>query len=163
LVPSAAQAQEPGDVGLFMGYPNLGLFWQVSEKVALRPEISFSISDFSSNSNANLATSSWTVGFGASALFYITNDDKLRTYVAPRFTYTHSGSDSSGSVAGSTNDSYLVAGLFGGQYALSDRFAVFGEVGVGYTHSINQNEFSGSKLTQNNVNTRTGIGAILFF
>ena len=42
FVPSVAAAQAPGDVGVFMGYPNLGLIWQVTEKVAIRPEISFS-------------------------------------------------------------------------------------------------------------------------
>ena len=64
--PCVAAAQERGDVGVFMGYPSLGLIWQVSDKVALRPEISFDVSSTEIDSvftDSGKGTS-WNIGFG---------------------------------------------------------------------------------------------------
>ena len=87
---SIASAQDK-KVGLTMGYPSsFGAVWHVSEKVALRPELSLAggsaettAAGFSSESNST------AIGTGISALFYLTTADKLRTYVSPRFTYSH--------------------------------------------------------------------------
>ena len=40
-----AHAQEGGNLGLVVGYPaNIGLLWHATERVAVRPEVSFAIS-----------------------------------------------------------------------------------------------------------------------
>ena len=165
LVPSVAPAQEPGDVGVFMGYTSLGLIWQVSEKVAIRPEISFSSSSGELDSALGLSSSSdaWSVEFGVSALLYLNNADRLRTYVAPQFTYTHSDASSSGLLGESAGNAYALGGLFGAQFSLNDRFSVFGELGVSYAHATSDMDFSGTKSTRDSWGTRTGVGVILFF
>jgi hypothetical protein len=53
------------------------------------------------------------------------------------------------------------------QYAISPRFGVFGEVGVGYSHGHQEFETSNTSLLNSTINTdswntRTGIGLMLF-
>ena len=117
FVPSVAAAQEPGDVGVFMGYPNLGLIWQVTEKVAIRPEISFSYgsTDIDSVFGVPGTTHNWSIEFGASALLYLSDTDRLRTYLAPQFTYSRSEASSSTRTVGAVGNTYGFAGLFGAQ------------------------------------------------
>jgi hypothetical protein len=54
------------------------------------------------------------------------------------------------------------------QYAISPRFGVFGEVGVGYSHGHQEFETSNTSLLNSTINTdswntRTGIGLMLYF
>ena len=164
---TVAGAQDSGRVGITMGYPaSIGILWHVSERVALRPEFSFTTMDSSSASLIGAESSFSSTGTGISALFSSPARDNLRLYVAPRFQYarTHGDSDTTES----TTNSYTFAGMFGAQYALGRRFAAFGEVGLGYARQ------SGSLLTSvvvatrttsksNTFGTRTGIGVVLYF
>ena len=116
FVPSAASAQESGDVGVFMGYPSLGFVWHVSDKVAIRPEISFSSTSTEFESSLSTGTAhTWNVKVGASALFYLNDADRLRTYLAPQFTYTRSGGESDSILGEFASDTYGFAGFFGTQ------------------------------------------------
>jgi opacity protein-like surface antigen len=163
FVPSAAAAQEPGDIGVFMGYPSLGLVWQVSEKVAIRPEIAFSSTSTEVESSFSTGTSQgWNLRFGGSALFYLKDADRLRTYVAPQFTYSRTHTETSSSQSEAAGNSYGFAGLFGAQYSLNDRFSVFGELGLAYTHSTLSDLIS-TDSQADNWGTRTGVGVILYF
>ena len=161
--PSVAAAQERGDVGVFMGYPSLGLIWQASDKVALRPEISF---DFSSSEVDSVFTGtgeaeSWNIGVGATALFYLSDADKLRTYIAPQFIYSRSEFGRTGTDGPEAN-AYGLAGLFGAEYSPTPRFGVFGELGVGYSHQSTKSGTS-SDQTSDSFGTRAGVGVILYF
>ena len=143
LFASAAHAQEP-KLALTMGYPSsIGVLWQASNRIAIRPETTFSkgSNDSSStNSIAGTTTSSpsdgWAVGVGVSALFYLTRVDALRTYVTPRFAYSKTSSSTNlpGNLATSSTDlsSYTTSASFGAQYALGRHFGVLGEIGVSY-------------------------------
>jgi opacity protein-like surface antigen len=164
FVPSVAAAQEPGDVGVFMGYPNLGLVWHVSEKVAIRPEISFSSTstEVDSSFGGTGTSHNWNVKFGASALLFLNDADRLRTYVAPQFTYTRSETETNSSLSAAVGNTYGLAGLFGTQYSLNDRFSVFGELGLGYTH-VTTSDLIGTASKADNWGTRTGVGVILYF
>jgi hypothetical protein len=164
FVPSVAAAQEPGDVGVFMGYPSLGLIWHVSERVAIRPEISFSSTSTEIDSPfGGIGTShNWNVKVGASALVYLNDADRLRTYVAPQFTYVRTKGETSSSLSELVANTYGFAGLFGAQYSLNDRFSVFGELGVGYTHASTGDRI-GTDSQADNWGTRTGVGVILYF
>jgi len=90
-VPAPAYAQDKGDVGLTMGYPNaIGVIYHVSDRFAIRPEITFSTS--SGKNESPLSTTEGdtvSVGVGVSGIFYLRQWDKLRTYVCPRYTYNH--------------------------------------------------------------------------
>jgi hypothetical protein len=147
-VSGVARAQEAGQVGVTLGYPaEVGIIWHVTDRVAVRPDISFStgstdtgtlgsdISFFGESSGFG-ESSSTTLTVGVSALLYLGEWDKLRAYVSPRYAYGRNWS-SSGTTFGIDNkhSTYTVAGSFGAQYQLHRRFAVFGETGFGYNHA----------------------------
>jgi hypothetical protein len=158
--PALASAQDAGALGVTMGYPgSIGLFWHVSETVAVRPEFSFSRQSVDSTPN-NDGSSTWTVATGASALFYLAKKDNLRPYVAPRLAYAHG----SGGEQVSSNG-WSVAGLVGAQYDLGPRFAVFGETGLSYGHSTTTVKATGfsTDRTGNTIGTVTGVGVIVRF
>jgi len=166
---SAAAAQEPSKVGITMGYPAIGVIWQVSERVAVRPELSLSFGSTASTTalpvqgvSVDRETTSWSTGTGVSVLFYLPKSDNLRTYVGPRVGYTRSSSDTD-SLA-STSSGYSVAGMFGAQYSLGRRFSVFGEVGVGFSsQKSGSSSITTFDIRSHSVGTRTGAGVILYF
>lgn len=167
-VSTTARAQEPSRVGITMGYPaSIGLLWHVSERAALRPEFSFTLTDSSSESIINDESNFWSLGTGVSVLFYSPVTDNLRTYLAPRFSYTRTSGDST--TTESTTDIYSFAGMFGAQYSLGRRFAAFGEVGLTYSRQNGSVTSTIGPLTNrisshgNAFGTRTGVGVILYF
>lgn len=162
-----ADAQERGQAGITMGYPaSIGVLWHVSDRVAIRPEFSFSLTDSSSASIVDAGSQFWALGTGVSALFYATAHDNLRTYVSPRFSYTRTNGDSN--ITKSTTTSYSFAGMFGAQYSLGRRFGVFGEVGFGYarqTGSTTSNVLTVTRIASHSdsIGTRSGVGVVLYF
>ena len=174
-LPALAVAQEQRKVGITMGYPaSLGVLWHVNKKVAIRPEISFATSSNETTSSVQtiptvtIETDSWVIGTGASALFYLREYDHLRTYVAPRITYSHTSTDGSSSglttiVSTQTTNTWSGAGLFGAQYMLGDRFSLFGEVGFGFSHSDSKISLSTSSSSGTSWGTRAGVGVVFYF
>jgi len=186
---ATAHAQDTGRVGLTMGYPAaIGVIWHVSERVAVRPELSWSHSSseatssgitFSSGTNVVTTTTTstsdgWTVGVGASGLFYVRKSDGLSMYVSPRLMYTRNVSRMTSSTVFPpvlpqptefTTSGYLGSGSFGAQYALGRRFGLFGEVGVSYSRVRNSNNLSilGSNNVLRTVGTRSGAGVLFYF
>ena len=147
LSPRITLAQDDPKVGLTMGYPSaVGVLWQTSDRVALRPEFTWTrtstdapstidpvVGAVSSSSTSDL----WTTGVGLSALFYVGRYENLRTYLSPRFTYSRSSGSTAitGSALSSSTDgwAYSTSGAFGAQYGLGRHFAVFGEIGGAYS------------------------------
>lgn len=165
---TTAGAQETGKVGITMGYPAaIGVLWHLTDRVALRPEFSFTLTDSSSESIVNAESNFWSLGTGVSVLFYSALTDNLRTYVAPRFSYSRTSGDTD--VTESATDVYSVAGMFGAQYSLGRRFAAFGEVGVAYSRQSGSATTSIVNVTTtisnhgNAFGTRTGVGVVLYF
>ena len=169
-VPSRAAAQTADHpVGITMGYPaSIGLIWHVSDRVAVRPELSFSHlhGEAESSSGFETESDSWTIGVGASALIYVGEWDKLRAYVSPRYSYTRAKSSSDSNFPFETSESkttsHSFAGYFGAQYALSDRFSAFGEVGFGLTDQSGSTGL-GTRVSSTIWSTRTGVGVIFYF
>ena len=62
-----------------------------------------------------------------------------------------------------TSTTYELAGLFGVQYTPHRRFAVFGEVGVGYTNRETDSGQSALVLESRAWGTQTGAGIIFYF
>ena len=162
-----ADAQEKGQAGITMGYPaSIGVLWHVSDRVAIRPEFSFSRTDSSSASIVAADSQFWSLGTGIAALFYAPVHDNLRTFVSPRFSYTRTKGDSN--ITTSTTTSYSFAGMFGAQYSLGRRFGVFGEIGFSYarqTGSATTELLSLSRIAShsNSIGTRSGVGVVLYF
>jgi opacity protein-like surface antigen len=187
-VVSPVFAQDQGRIGLTMGYPPaVGLVFKVTDGFALRPEFTFSQSSIETEINTTgspsvggNASDSWTSGIGVSALIYLSTRDSLRTYVSPRvqFSWLSGESSSPTTLSGapaitseSTGSAFGVSAAFGAQYALGDRFSVFGEIGLGYSDSETETTTgsSGIPLTIRQVSNssgfgiRTGAGVILWF
>jgi hypothetical protein len=179
LAAATASAQDDPKVGVAMGYPaSIGIVWHVTDGIALRPEISATSSsnDLTATSPTGSTLSSndnWQLLFGVSALFYLSKHEGLRTYFSPRWAYTRVDSTSSNGTPPITNSStgnvQFVSGSLGAEYALGRRFAVFGEVGAGYTRTTNSpTTFSPAATlltasTTNTIGTRSGAGVILYF
>jgi opacity protein-like surface antigen len=180
-----AQQQRQPAVGVVMGYPAaIGVLWNVSDRFALRPEVSVTRSTADSTTAgaapivSSLASSdTWSTGIGLSALWYFTSGDALRTYVSPRFAYsratnTNSNTTTSGSstITGTNavSATYAGSGSIGAQYSLHRRFAVFGELGITYTDVETETTSSNSPAfvvdtTGKTISVRSGVGVIVFF
>jgi hypothetical protein len=164
-----ASAQDAKKVGITMGYPtSVGVLWHVSDKVAIRPELSFGGGTAeTTGSGISVSSDNFTVTTGVSALFYLHTDDKLRTYVTPRFTYSHASTTSDSSSitnfsAEQTGNATGVQGLFGAQYGLGNRFAVFGELGFGFAHTTQKSSSSPTKGTSDSWGTRSAVGIVFY-
>jgi hypothetical protein len=171
LAPARGWAQETGKVGLTFGYPGaVGIVWHVTDRVAVRPEFTFSRgwSD-REDSVFDSDRSSWGLGAGISALFYISKSDNLRTFISPGYSYSRGESTSSSTgllpvVSEFTSSSSSFGGSFGAEYVFSRRFSAFGEVGVAYTH-VSSGSSPGFPLrfSSHGFGTRTGAGFVLYF
>jgi hypothetical protein len=181
---TAASAQDTPRVGVVMGYPAaIGVVWQVTDGIALRPEVTLtknsgeslltSVSTFNgttTTSSSLITSDNWQAGFGLSALFYTSKHDALRTYVSPRWAYTRqtSSNNTGGLTMESTGNGNLVAGSFGAQYAIGARFSVFGEVGLAYSRTVNNpvpapTNTALSNTTSRTFGARSGAGVVLYF
>jgi hypothetical protein len=157
-----AAAQEPGDKGLTIAAPSsIGLIWHLSPALAIRPDLSFGFSG-SDDEGSGIEISSHSFTLAGSVLFYTGRWEKLQTYVSPRLSYSWAGSSIEGGVA-SSQDGWGVAGSFGAQYGLGDRFAVFAEAGIGYSATSSETSLTNIDRTSWNFGTRTQIGATLYF
>jgi opacity protein-like surface antigen len=153
---------------------SFGLVWNVSEKVALRPEFYLAIAsgraDASSLTSGSASSSTrWSVG--ASALFYVHRRDNLSAYLSPLFSYSRSKSnieEGSGMQMSSDNtmSGYFASVSLGLQYALNRRFGVFGEVGIGYSNQrarSSSHDVVSPGSSYHAWGTRTAVGAVWYF
>ena len=168
VVAGTASAQDK-KVGLTMGYPSaFGVLWHVSDKVALRPELSLAGGSAKTNgSGFNSESDATTIATGISALFYLNTADKLRTYVSPRFTYSHATTEQdlsaiTNSNAKTTTNNTAGQGSFGAQYYVSNRFAVFGELGLGFGHTENSSNVTTTKGSAWAWGTRSAVGIVFY-
>ena len=165
---SHAFAQGKGDNGITMGYPlSVGLVTRISDRLALRPELqlSWTTSETESPFQAT-GVDSTVIGVGISALIYIGDVDKLRTYICPRYVFGRTSITTQSPFGDSSENSvksHTLIGSFGAQYALHDRFGVFGEVGVGVTGDRRRSSFTPTSTEMTTVNTRTGVGLVFYF
>jgi len=168
LIAAPVHAQEAGQVGLTMGYPaSVGVIWHATDSVAVRPEVSFAFGTSETHSGVfDTEGDSTTLGLGVAALFTLRKWDEVRAYAGPRFAYGRTTSSSENAIDGVTelnSTTYELAGLFGVQYTPHRRFAVFGEVGFGYTNRETESGESVVFLESLNWGTQTGAGIIFYF
>ena len=194
VLANAAAAQDDPKIGISMGAPaSLGLVWQLTDRVALRPEISLNRTDgesretlagltalgpggVTSTTETSITTTSWQVAAGVSALFYLAKNAALRPYVSPRWVY--SKTSNTGSISGTSPGTFtgggistnLVSGSFGAQYALARRFSVFGETGLSFSHGSNSptssstgDLFVSSSTTTANSVSLRGSAGVIFY
>ena len=170
-----AAAQDSGDVGLSMGYPtSIAVTWHISNRIAIPPEVSL---DWASTElelglpieGDDTSTDVFATNVGASVLFYLGAPDRLRTYVSPRILYSRISTDTEASFSGDldrTLDGFLLSGSFGAQYAVSDRFTAFGEVGLAYSKTTSKLRLPFATAAESRLQsfgTRTAVGVTLYF
>jgi len=158
-----ASGQETGAVGLTMSFPAaVGIVWQATDALAIRPDFTFS-----NSSSDSLSTSNSAVGVGVSALFYVRKWDGLRAYLSPRFGYQRSSFAVSGSFASPSTNTYSGSGSVGAEYQLHPRFAVFAETGLAYSRAKTGDTTLAPgfpiQSSSHTWGTRAGVGAILYF
>jgi hypothetical protein len=166
-----AAAQEPGKAGVTMAFPgSIGIMWHATDKVAIRPDVSFTHSTV----DGTTSSSGWTIGTNVTALFYLRKYENVRVYVGPRFSYTRTSSTVS--VSSPTQNVFSDvtttasttggAGLFGAQYWPSARFSVFGEAGLAFSHR-STNPIAGltssTSFKSNAWGTTSGVGVAFYF
>jgi hypothetical protein len=180
VMAAPAAAQDAGSVGLTMGYPAaVGVVWHITERIALRPDVTLSTSTTESTSTidsifvpqvSTTTSTSWSTAVGLSALLYLNSTDQLRFYVAPRAAYLRTSIDIDddqplASAFDNTSTGFVAAGAFGVQYNAHERFAIFGELGAQYTSQSSTSEFLTSR-TRGEVRTaglRSAVGVTLYF
>ena len=164
LLAATVHAQDAGKIGITAQYPaSIGILWQASNRIALRPDVTFSGSatDFSGPS---VNTSSWNVGAEFAVLYYLKRYEHVRTYVAPRIDYGYSRTGASGPNTTNNVTSRWGAGatgLFGAEYAPVTRFTIFAEIGFGYSHSTLP-ETGTVNGSGNSWTTRATVGAVFY-
>ena len=166
-----ASSRNPEPIGITLGYPaSFGVMWHVTERLAIRPELSFSFATSESQATGVSVTSSdtWSLGIGVSALFDLRQWDGLRTYVAPRFTYSRGEATvDSSSFGGLTSElrssGFAIAGLFGASYRMHPRFAVFGEAGLSFGDAETRSSAGfGARSNTQRLGTTAGVGVIFY-
>lgn len=177
-----AAAQPARRAGLTMGAPaTAGVLWHISERVAIRPEVTVSRSSTESNTtivfpgNTQVLTTTstgWGMTTGLSGLLYFPTTDRLRLYVAPRAAYIRSTSESESPSGISMPEAFATrsngvtaSGSFGAQYGPHDRFGIFGELGVAYSRQTTKAGPSASRLESElrTFGLRSTAGVILYF
>ena len=166
-----ARAQEPGKIGITMGYPaSVGVIWEATKTIAIRPVVTFA--GMSSDANGLTSqSSSWAVGMNLSALLYVKKYDNVRTYVSPSYRYSHSSSSitPSTTITGGVSNvdtslnSNGASGTFGAEYAPGSRVRIYGEVGFAFTHMTSSSSSgSGLSVSGNSWGTTAGVGFVFY-
>jgi opacity protein-like surface antigen len=167
----SGQGKEHGSVGLALAYPAtgvsgglIGLIWQTSDRIALRPEASIT-ARIAGDSTITGPGHSWSLGTALTVLCYVGRREGVAAYVGPRFSF--SGGQSNGG-GGDTQTANYGVGVNGGlQYRLTKRIHVFGEVGLGYQYSTYSSTSSGGTYsehsTSHGISSRTAFGLNLYF
>lgn len=175
LLTTSAFAQDEPRIGITMAYPTtVGLLWQVSERIAVRPDVAFSTTTGeSSTSNSFGATPTSidgsSVSVGLSALLTVRRWDNVRAYVSPRVEYARNTSTLAfgTTTSNSKGTAYVTSVAFGAQYVPVRRFGVYGEVGLAYTRGTNTSALTQargvSRTTTQGVGLRSGAGVMFFF
>ena len=111
--------------------------------------------------------SSWHTELGIAMLWFVNTHDALSIYVSPRVAYFY---DSFTRRPQPTGESEVTevglswSGALGGQYRLSGRFSVYGELGVQYGRSEREARTPGlPKSRHASIGTRSGVGVVLGF
>ena len=172
--PCQAVAQS-GQFGLSIGYPtSLGVLWQPSALVGIRPEFTFDLFNAESTSVSRLGTSRFStdtrlVGVGLSALFRVYREEDLSLYVSPRYVHRRGTTSvvqdvpANVFVAGSDDREirgHTITGSLGARYGLGARFGVFGELGVDYSREDTTDPATESRITRTGI--RSGVGVVVY-
>ncbi len=161
---TSANGQQKGRTGLVIAYPtSVGFIWNVTDRIAVRPDASFSKTTSDSTAVPTASLDSYSIETGLSALFYAKKWQDIAAYVAPRFAYSRLKTTNNLALGGSTVSwSYPGSVSFGVQYAVAQRFSVFGEAGLEYSRFHSGSSFNTFPVTKT-WKSKSGIGVVFYF
>jgi len=118
-LPVSAQDERP--VALAIAFPaEVGVLWQVSDRIALRPDVGFAWSEQTASFGDDdfgaytSDSSSRSVTTGLSVLFTVARWEQLRAYLVPRVGYTFLANRSLSNFGTSAGVNVVIGGVSGG-------------------------------------------------
>ena len=158
---STASAQSASKAGLTMSSGSaIGVYISLGDQVTIRPQIAFQRTTTELPVGVGNATvTTWTPG--VFLILTVKTWDSTRLYVSPQYVRSRAKAKSNGSE--STGTLHSVNGMIGAQHTLGSRFAVFGEVGMGWSKAESKSSTGTTGNTSRAWTTRSTIGGILFF
>lgn len=145
--------------------PTFGVWWHVTDMVAIAPSIGFKNTSNTYNSTAaNKEDSTTELQLGVGVPIYLAHFNALSLFVAPEFSYTSKSDKLTPQAGASTTSSSSVLGIsaaLGLQVEVHAQVHLFGAFAFGYSSEDTGNA-SGQK-TGIISTTRTAIGAIFYF
>lgn len=183
LFPIAASAQTDRRIGVTLGHPvQVGVMWHVTDRVAVRPEVSFSAGSTeteiefgglpgSPRRTTTIEGDLSSVAIDLNLLITVKSWDAVRVNLVPSYKYLRTTSTSIASffVGGapptiaaeeSTSHDHFGGGALGVQFTPHQRFGIFAEAGLQYTSSVRglDGDFKLKAL-----GTAGTIGVVLYF
>lgn len=123
----AAQERRAIIVGAPFGNLIVGLLLPISERFALRPDLSFGVTDRSYSGGGGEISQSTTVGL--SALLYLEGHADERDYLVPRLVGRQTID-----YDGYRLDQLELSAAYGRQGRITERLGIYGETGVAFTY-----------------------------
>jgi hypothetical protein len=184
VAPAAAQTDR--QVGVVIGYPaQVGVLWQLNDRVAIRPEVAVSTTTNQSGlqvsfgfpgamSTSTTVTDATTLSTDIHLLFTVASWDAVKLYVTPGYGYTRSWNTAttttqSGSAPAvvttrdTTQDSHAAFASLGVQFRPHERFAVFGESGLRYSSTAFELVTATTRFKTHGYSTAGSLGVIFYF
>jgi hypothetical protein len=167
-------SQEKGQLGLGFkvgSSQSLGVTWHLSKTFALRPGAIFRWATINrSDVRSVLAREpekELSVGGSFSGLFYLGTNEKLSIYVGPEFEYLRTENNarvsSQPSPIEENVNEFAGKALFGLQYPFSQKFSIYGEVGLRFSFEKKRNSLAGQTETKAVAASNSGLGFIFYF
>ena len=186
LLPGAASAQTDRRVGITLGYPaQVGVLWNVTNRVAVRPEVSLSTGSTESEIQSQLIgpgvppqistsisqTDFTTISAELNVLVALKSWDALELYAAPSYAYGRSSSTFETSTMfpsspeitrtiETINRMHSVTGSLGVQFTPHERFTIFGESGLRYSSTTSA---ATTEFRSRTVGTVGAAGVVFYF
>jgi hypothetical protein len=146
-------------------FPNIGAIWHITDNIAFLPGFNFN-HDWSSFSLLDgTESSSDSVGVDASVRFYMPDWKGVRFYLSPKYRFMWGDVNTESEIiTASTNNYYhRISGVWGLQYALSDRVSLFGDIGFGYSRRSNSSiNIEDAEYRSYSVGTEGSWGLVLY-
>ena len=149
-----ASAQDTSRVGVAIMAPrSLGVVWDVTSRVSLRPDFNFSRSTADAGGNESSSTS---LSFGLAGLFYLDKTAQAGIFLTPRAEYFSAKLENPTSEF--TTDGLRFSLAMGAEYSPVSRIGFFGESGLAYSMSSTDQAI---EVKNRSLELRSVIGVII--
>ena len=130
-----AQTKETQKPKFGLTFPNIGVIWNINDRVAILP--GFSISHGWSSFSSNSSNTDTSLQLNAALRFYIQEWKGLEFYLSPKYSYGWGKSELRSDIItlNGKNHSHRVSGSWGLQYPISNRLSIFGDIGIEYARN----------------------------